>query len=65
LNQNIFPEFLPALICKLPEKEIELEQLYQWGEKFASTDCNAGIILGFSLCGDEGKIYFKKALLES
>lgn len=62
LNKNIFPEFLPALVCKLRDKQIELEQLYQWGDKFASTDCNAGIILGFSLCGDEGKGYFKKTL---
>lgn len=62
LNKNLFPEFVPSLVCKLPDRTKILEQLYESGEKIASTDCNAGIILGFSLCGDEGKTYFKNAL---
>ncbi|MES2380982.1 MAG: hypothetical protein V4538_08070 [Bacteroidota bacterium] len=62
LNKNLFPEFIPALVCKLSDKKQMLEKLYESGDKIASTDCNAGIILGFSLCGEEGKKYFKKAL---
>jgi hypothetical protein len=62
LNKNLFPEFIPALVCKLPEKAKVLDQLYELGNNYASTDCNAGIILGFSLCGEQGKEYFKKAL---
>ncbi|MEO6683581.1 MAG: hypothetical protein ABIN48_12235 [Ginsengibacter sp.] len=61
-NKNLFPEFIPALVCKLPDNDQVLEQLYLLGDNYASTDCNAGIILGFSLCGEQGKKYFKKAL---
>lgn len=62
LNKNLFPEFVPALVCKLSDRTEILEQLYITGDSIASTDCNAGIILGFSLCGDDGKKHFKKAL---
>jgi hypothetical protein len=62
LNKNLFPEFIPALVCKLSDPKQVLKQLYESGDKIASTDCNAGIILGFSLCGEEGKKYFRKAL---
>lgn len=61
-NKSLFPEFMPALVCKLTDKKNELEQLYEQGNTVASTDCNGGKILGFSLCGEEGKIHFKKAL---
>jgi hypothetical protein len=61
-NKNLFPEFLPALVCKLPARESYLEKLYELGDQHASTDCNAGIILGFSLCGDEGQPFFLRAL---
>jgi hypothetical protein len=64
-NKNLFPEFIPALVCKLPDKASILDQLYELGDQYASTDCNAGIILGFSLCGEEGKKYFKKAIFNS
>ncbi len=62
LDRNLFPEFVPALVCKLPNKAELLEQLYNSGDSIASTDCNAGILLGFSLCGEEGKKYFMNAL---
>ena len=48
-GKNLFPEFVPALVCKLKSKTSVLENLYKLGSEFASTDCNAGIILGFSL----------------
>lgn len=63
-GQNLFPEYLPALICKLDDRKELLEQLYTSGSTITSTDCNAGIFLGFSLCGEEGKGYFKKALFD-
>lgn len=62
-QQNLFPEFLPALVCKLPEPAGVLARLYQSGTEYCSTDCNAGILLGFSLCGAEGAAYFRQALL--
>ena len=64
LGKNLFPEYLPALICKLDDRKDLLEQLYNSGSTTISTDCNAGIFLGFSLCGKEGKTYFKKALFD-
>ncbi|NJY64034.1 hypothetical protein HC174_14925 [Salinimicrobium sp. CDJ15-81-2] len=64
LDKNLFPEYLPALICKLEDCKELLEQLYRSGATIISTDCNAGIFLGFSLCGDEGRSYFKNALFD-
>ena len=61
-GKNLFPEFVPALVCKLKNRNSILEKLYELGNEYASTDCNGGIILGFSLCGEEGKHYFRKAL---
>lgn len=62
-GQSLFPEFVPALVCKLdaPEQEGVLQKLYALGESTASTDCLGGIILGFSLCGKKGAPYFWKA----
>lgn len=64
LEKNLFPEYLPALICKLGDRKELLEQLYQSGSTTISTNCNAGIFLGFSLCGEEGRTNFKKALFD-
>lgn len=64
LDKNLFPEYLPALICKLQDRRELLEQLYRSGATVISTDCNAGIFLGFSLCGEEGRSYFKYALFD-
>ncbi len=61
-NKNLFPEYVPALVCKLANKEKILPKLFVLGNEYASTDCNAGIVLGFSLCGDIGKKYFIDAL---
>ena len=61
-GKNLFPEFLPAMVCKLPDQNAYLEKLFEVGDEYASTDCNAGIILGFSLCPDEGRKYFNRAL---
>ncbi len=61
-GKNLFPEFVPALVCKLKNKKTVLEKLYILGNEFASTDCNGGIILGFSLCGEEGREYFKQTI---
>lgn len=61
-EKNLFPEFVPALVSKLKNKKAVLEKLYILGNEFASTDCNGGIILGFSLCGEEGREYFKKTI---
>ena len=63
-DKNLFPEFVPALVCKLNDPTPVLEKLYELGSQYASTDCNAGIILGFSLSGEEGKKYFKKVLFD-
>ncbi|GAB3310148.1 hypothetical protein [Hymenobacter tenuis] len=62
-GKNLFPEFIPALVCKLPDREQVLARLYESGTAYCSTDCNAGILLGFSLCGEAGATYFKQALL--
>lgn len=61
-GKNLFSEFIPALVCKLKNKKAILEKLYELGNKFASTDCIGGIILGFSLCGEEGREYFKQTI---
>ncbi len=61
-GKNLFPEFVPALVCKLKDKKAILEKLYELGNKFASSDCVGGIILGFSLCGEEGRKYFKQTI---
>ena len=63
-DKNLFPEFVPALVCKLNDPTPVLEKLYELGSQYASTDCNAGIILGFSLSGEEGKRYFKQVLFD-
>lgn len=63
-GQGLFSEFIPALVCKLHDRAEFLEPLYELGSKYASTDCNGGIVLGFSLCGEEGKKYFRKILFD-
>ncbi len=63
-GKNLFPEFVPALVCKLNDRTSILEKLYELGSQYASTDCNAGIVLGFSLCGEEGEHYFRKVLFD-
>lgn len=59
-HKNLFPEFVPALVSKLSDKTQVLSRLFDTGKQYSSTDCNAGIILGFSLCGEEGRPLFEK-----
>jgi len=61
---DLFPEFTPALVCKLKDRTETLAKLFESGRKYCSVDCNAGILLGFSLCGKEGLSYFKQALFD-
>ena len=61
LGQHLFPEFVPALVSKLPDREDWLPQLYALGCR-CSTDCNAGLLVAFSLCGDAGKDWYLKAI---
>jgi hypothetical protein len=63
-EKNLFPEFVPALVCKLKDQNSILEKLYELGSEYASTDCNAGILLGFSLCGEKGESYFRRTLFD-
>ena len=63
-GKNLFSEFVPALVSKLSERTEILEKLYELGSTTASTDCNAGIVLAFSLCGAEGEAYFRKILFD-
>ena len=63
-QKNLFPEFVPALVCKLKDQSIVLDKLYELGSQYASTDCNAGIILGFSLSDALGRKYFKRILFD-
>lgn len=64
LGKGLFNEFVPALVGKLHDPAALLSKLYQSGSEFCSTDCNAGMVLGFSLCGDLGYSYFKKVLFD-
>lgn len=63
-GKNLFPEFVPALVSKLENPHTIIDKLFELGNQFASTDCNAGIVLGFSLCGEQGKPYFRKILFD-
>lgn len=63
-GQGLFPEFIPSLVCKLENRTEILEKLYELGNESASTDCISGIILGFSLCGAEGRPYFDRVLFD-
>lgn len=63
-GQGLFPEFIPALVCKLEDRAETLEKLYELGNEYASTDCISGIILGFSLCGEEGRPYFERIVFD-
>ncbi len=65
MEKSLFSEFVPALVCKVPENGRLLHKLYEFGSTLCSTDCNAGILLGFSLSGTKGGDYFKKALFGS
>jgi len=61
-NQWSFPEFLPALVGKVSDNSEMLARLFETGNDYCSSSTNAGILLGFSLCGKEGEDYFLKAI---
>lgn len=63
-GKNLFSEFIPALVSKVEDNSVLLQNLYNLGCEFASTDCNAGIVYGFSLCGNSGREYFRKVLFD-
>lgn len=64
-DKPLFPEFIPALVCKLTNRMPVLEKLYDLGSKgIPSTDCIGGFIQAFSLCGQEGEPYFRKVLFD-
>ncbi|MEO7731863.1 MAG: hypothetical protein ABIY55_12880, partial [Kofleriaceae bacterium] len=50
-GDNLFPEFLPVLAVKTRNPRW-LPRLVRWGRDHASTDCNAGLLLGIALFGD-------------
>lgn len=64
-GKSLFPEFVPALVSLLNKPSEVLEKLYTLGNEYASTDCNAGIILGFARCGELGRAYFKRVLFDA
>lgn len=64
IGKNLFAEFIPALVCKLKQPEALLARLFESGRDYCSTDCNAGIIVGFSLCGEVGKTYLYEVLFD-
>lgn len=55
MGKPLFNEFIPVLSFKIDE-------LYQWGSMKASTDCNAGILLGIALYGEKTRGLYKKIL---
>lgn len=57
-----FEEFIPALVCKIPNYNDYLDKLYYYAENVNTSDMNSGILLGFSLCEEEGRKYFLKSL---
>lgn len=66
--RNLFPEFLPALAPKTGDPSWPAK-LYEWGSRGngfgfpgASTDCNAGLLLGLALSGEAGRGFFERAL---
>ncbi|MGM1048061.1 MAG: hypothetical protein ACQEXX_18230 [Bacillota bacterium] len=61
-GQPLFPEFLPALSFKFANDQI-VPRLISWGQQ-ASTDCNAGLVLGISMFGSTQKEQIKYILME-
>lgn len=63
IGNNLFDEFVPALVCKVTNvtKRDELvERLYESGNTVTSTDCNGGIVLGLALSSGKGETLFRK-----
>lgn len=61
-GQPLFPEFLPALSYTFADERI-VPKLMSWG-KTASTDCNAGLLLGISMFGPSQKERVRQILMD-
>lgn len=61
-GKSLFAEFSPALVCKVPNQYDILSHFYKLGSSIVSTDCNGGILLAFSLCGEVGEGFFWKVI---
>ncbi|MBX4148992.1 hypothetical protein [Paenibacillus lautus] len=61
-GQPLFPEFLPALCFKFTDARM-VPRLMEWGEQ-ASTDCNAGLILGIAAFGRSQQAKVRRILME-
>lgn len=61
-GQPLFPEFLPALCFKFTDARM-VSRLMEWGEQ-ASSDCNAGLILGIAAFGRSQQAQIKRILME-
>ncbi|MDQ1234890.1 hypothetical protein QE450_002388 [Paenibacillus sp. SORGH_AS306] len=64
INKSLFNEFLPIFSFRLYDDTF-VERLYEWGDKHASIDCNAGLILGIALYGKEQKETIKNIIWSS
>ncbi|MFC4777285.1 hypothetical protein ACFO9Q_10875 [Paenibacillus sp. GCM10023252] len=60
-GKSLFQEFVPALSYKISNNSM-VSRLFEWGDRRASTDCNAGIILGIALFGNNHKNMIKNIL---
>lgn len=60
-GKSLFNEFVPALCYKISNSSM-VSKLFEWGDRSASTDCNAGIILGIALFGVDSKHVIKNIL---
>ncbi|ACT02674.1 hypothetical protein [Paenibacillus sp. JDR-2] len=60
-GKNLFDEFVPALSYKVLDSSV-VPKLFEWGDRSASVDCNAGIILGIALFGPDYKHVIKNIL---
>lgn len=61
-GQPLFSEFLPALSFKFTDTRI-VPRLMEWGE-LASSDCNAGLILGIAAFGRSQQAQIRRILME-
>lgn len=61
-GQPLFSEFLPALSFKFSDERI-VPDLLAWGQQ-ASTDCNAGLLLGIAMFGRRQKELILRILLD-
>ncbi|MDO3410925.1 hypothetical protein QWJ34_14230 [Saccharibacillus sp. CPCC 101409] len=60
-GKGLFIEFLPALASQVADRSI-VPRLAEWGNTSASTDCNAGLILGMALFGSEERETIRQIL---